>query len=55
MLLGEVIRSWRVHKELSLKGTAEMFKIPPDVLRRFERGDNIKTEHFAVILRYVLK
>ena len=55
MLLGEVLRSWKMHKELSGTEVAKMLGISTRTLYRLERGDIIKADAMASIVARLWK
>ena len=55
MLLGKVLRSWRMHEELSGREAAKMLGISTRTLYRLERGDIIKADAMASIVTRLWK
>lgn len=53
MRLGEVIRAYRMHRELSLRDVAKEAGIGAATLMRFEGGQDIDAKTFLAILRWL--
>ena len=55
MKLGSVIRSYRKHREISLRACAAEIGIGAATLMRFEGGQSIDAETFLAILAWLTK
>lgn len=53
MKLGEVIRAYRMHREISLRKCAKEIGIGAATLMRFEVGQDIDAKTFLLILRWL--
>lgn len=53
MKLGEVIRAYRVHREVSLRACAAQIGLGAATLMRFEQGQAIDAKTFLLILRWL--
>jgi len=53
MKLGEVIRAYRMHRELSLRYVANEIGIGAATLMRFENGQDIDAQTFMKVLTWL--
>ncbi len=54
MILGSVLRSYRLHKELSLRKLGAEIGLSAATLHRLESGLEISAKNLSVILRWLL-
>ncbi len=55
MRLGEVIRAWRMRKEMSLRDVAEEMRIAPATLLRIEQGRGCDSGTLARVLAWMFE
>ena len=53
--LGEVLKKWRLMKELDLRMAAKQFSLAPSTLMRIEHGRDPSGKSLAAILNWLLK
>lgn len=54
MILGDVLRAWRSHHELTARESAERIGIPDATLRRVEQGEAMSGDTLALLIRWLL-
>jgi cytoskeletal protein RodZ len=55
MTIGFVLRSWRLHEELSLKEAARMIGLPLSTLGRIEKGCHVEDKTKAALLQFLFE
>lgn len=55
MRLGDVLRGWRLHREVGLRALAKEIGISYSTLSRFETGDNVDAETFAKVMMWLMQ
>jgi DNA-binding XRE family transcriptional regulator len=55
MRIASLLKAWRHHHQLSIRGAAERLGIPPSTLARIEKDGTMSSETLAVILRWQLE
>ena len=55
MILGDVIRRWRMWSELSIREVAAMIGVSAATLSRIERGETMDGRTLAKIVTFLLK
>lgn len=53
MRLSDVIRAYRMHREISLRDCAKEIGIGPATLMRFEQGRSVDAKTFLAILAWL--
>jgi cytoskeletal protein RodZ len=55
MKIGEVLRAWRHHNEMTLEEAARAIKIPVATLDRVERGDGQVGRTLVALFRFLFE
>lgn len=55
MRIGDILKAWRHHEEMSIREAAERIGIPWSTYGRIENGYPMSGDTFAVILRWLLE
>ena len=55
MKIGELLRAWRHHEEMSVRDAADRIGIPCSTYARVEKGYPMSGETWTVILRWMLE
>ena len=55
MTIGFVLRSWRLHEELTLSEAARMIGLPLSTLARIEQGSTIEDKNRAVLTQFLFE
>lgn len=54
MKIGEVLKSWRNHQEMTIDEAAKEIGLPWDTYRRLERGSQPQMTTFWAILKWLV-
>lgn len=55
MILSEVLRRWRIFREMSQKEAACMMGIDAAALGRFEKGETISAANLAKVITWLIR
>jgi len=54
MQLGEVLRAWRLHKELGVRDAAKLIGLTSATYSRIERGESMDGVSLAAVLGWLM-
>lgn len=55
MRIGQIIRSWRIHEELTVRQVAARIGCLPSTLCRIEHGEQCDSRTLAAVLRWLME
>jgi transcriptional regulator with XRE-family HTH domain len=55
MRVGDVLRGWRLHREIGLRELAKALGLSPSTLSRLETGEDVSAQNFAKVLRWLME